>query len=188
MSNVTVRPAHITDCPALGKVGVSATNDAFRGIVPEECLEWTPEQSAYNWKRSFNEAGLLKEGEYVYIAENAEDGLVGFAKLEETRPTDTATPPIDKKYTHELVALQVAPNWQRQGIGRLLVSHVAAKAQEQGATHLLVRVLTENPNTVFYDRLGAVQLATQPYDWDGYKTTELIYGWENIIQLANVYG
>ncbi len=188
MSNITVRPAHINDCPALGRVGVSATNDAFRGLVPEECLEWTPEQSAHNWKRNFSETGQLKEGEYIYVAENSEDGVVGFAMLEEIRPTDTASLPIDKKYSHELVVLQVAPNWQRQGVGRLLVSHVATKAKELGATHLLVRVLIENPNKVFYKRLGAVQLATQPYDWDGYKTTELIYGWENIMQLANGYG
>jgi len=187
MTDINVRPAHIADCPALGRVLVSATNDTFRGLVPEQSLEWTPEQSAKNWERNFNEEGVLKEGENIFVAEIEAD-VVGFALLDETRPTDTATPPIDDKYTHELVVLQVAPEWQRQSIGRLLVARVAAEAQAQGATHLLVRVLKENPNWVFYERLSAVRLASQPHDWDGFKSELIIYGWNNIDQLINNRG
>lgn len=184
MTTFSIRPANIYDCPALGDILVSANEDTFRGLVPDKSLEWTPEQSAHNWKRSFRDDGLLKEGEYIIVAETEKDGVVGFAMLGETSPTDTASQPIDEKFTHELVSIQVAPKWQGQGIGRLLVGQVASEVQAQGATSLLVRVLRENPNRAFYERLEAVQLATQPYDWDGFKTKLLIYGWDDITQLS----
>lgn len=180
----SVRPANISDCPALGRILVSAEEDTFRGLVPDKSLEWTPEQSAQNWKRSFRDDGQLKEGEYIIVAETKKDGVVGFAMLGETRPTDTVSQPIDRKYTHELITIQVAPEWQGKGIGRLLVSHVAVEAQAQGATSLLVRVLRENPNRAFYERLEAVQLATEPYNWDGFETKLLVYGWENIARIS----
>lgn len=175
-----VRPAQIKDCPALGRILVSANKETFRGLVPDESLAFTAEESAENWKRNFREDGSLKDGEYIIVAETEADGVAGFAMMTETRPNKAATPTVDKHYTHELAILMVAPEWQKQGVGRLLVSHVAAEAQNQGATHLLVRVLEINPNTAFYERLGAVQLATQPYNWDGFETPSLIYGWDDL--------
>lgn len=130
---------------------------------------------------------MLKDGETLLVAE-IEANVVGFALLEETRLTDSVTPPIDEKYSHELAVLQVAPEWQRQGIGRLLVTQIAAEAQAQDATHLLVRVLKENPNCAFYERLGAVRIASQPHDWDGFKSELIIYGWNNMDQLINNRG
>lgn len=185
MSNILIRPANVLDCPALGRILVTANEDTFRDLVPDECLAFTAEQSAENWKRNFREDGLLKEGEYILVAETEVDGVVGFAMLGETGPNDTATPAIDKRYSHELAVLMVAPEWQKQGIGRLLVSHIAAEAQNQEAAHLLVRVLEINPNTAFYERLGAVHLATYPYDWDGYQTTGRIYGWNDLNRLSS---
>lgn len=184
LAGIKVRPAHISDCPDLGRVGVRANMSTFKGLVPDKCLDWTPEQSAHNWQRSFNENGDLKEDQFLLVAESEKDGLVGFALLEETRPTGSATPPIDPTYSHELIVLMVAPDVQGQGIGRLLVSHVASEAQRRGADHLLVRVLEINPNTAFYEHLGAVLLATHPHDWDGFMTTGRIYGWDNLPDLV----
>jgi GNAT superfamily N-acetyltransferase len=178
--------AQISDCPALGRLLVSANEDTFRDLVPDECLAFTAEESAENWKRNFREDGSLNEGEFIIVAETKAEGVVGFAMMAKTKPADNTTPAIDKQYTHELAVLMVAPEWQKQGVGRLLVSHVAAEAQNQGASRLLVRVAEINPNTAFYERLGAVQLATQPYDWDGFETHLLIYGWKDLTRLSSV--
>ena len=53
MEEITIRPARIDDCPELGRIIVSATQDAFRDRVPDQCLNWlTPEESAMNWARN----------------------------------------------------------------------------------------------------------------------------------------
>jgi len=100
---------------------------------------------------------------------------------------DGYEPSITKQYFHELRSLQVDPNWHGRGVGRQLVGHIANKLQREGATHLLVKVLVENPNQGFYEHLGAIPLGSHPYDWEGYMTEELIYGWNDIKNLPNAH-
>lgn len=183
LKNILIRPAHIHDCPAIGRILVDATASALEGLVPEQCLAWTAEQSAANWTRSFQDDGTLQDDDCIFVAESETDGVIGFAMVGEARPTETADHPIDKEYTHELLSIHVDPVWQQKGIGRLLVARAAEELYNQGITHLLVGVLTENPNYVFYQRLGAVQLASKPHDWEGYKTRVILYGWDNIDRL-----
>lgn len=182
---MVIRPANIGDCPALGRILVSATTSAFEGLVPAECLNWTPQESAANWTRNFKDDGSLRDGECIFVAESDKDGVVGMAMVGETRSKDNADRPIDDRYEYELYVLNVAPDQQRQGVGRHLVKHVAREVIAKGHAHLLVRVLVENPNRPFYERLGAVELAKRPYNWDGYLTEEVIYGWKDITSLVD---
>jgi GNAT superfamily N-acetyltransferase len=99
---------------------------------------------------------------------------------------DDYEPAITSPYTHELLSLQVAPSWQRQGVGRRLLARVADEIGKENVTHLLVRVLVDNPNVAFYERLGAIPIARRPYDWEGYETEEILFGWEDII--PNYFG
>lgn len=152
------------------------------GRVPDPSLNWlTPEQSAANWAKNFEtEETLKKNGDYIFVAESEQGEVVGLVMLSGVRPIDTPTRRLKEQYTHELFSLQVDSDWQRQGIGRLLVARAAAKLSEQGINRLLVGVLADNPNQMFYERLGAKQLASRPYEWAGYKTKVLLYGWDNL--------
>ena len=55
----------------------------------------------------------------------------------------------------------------------------------RGEATLAVRVLEPNPNRSFYMRLGARAIGMQPYDWAGFATREVIYGWPDIALLRN---
>jgi len=89
--------------------------------------------------------------------------------------------PLDvSRYSHELLSLQVAPSWQRRGVGRRLLSRIAEELGREKAAHVLVRVLVDNPNLAFYERLGAIRIGKRPYDWEGYETEEIVLGWEDI--------
>jgi len=180
-----IRHAHIDDCPALARILISATRAAFRGLVPDACLNWiAPEESAANWARNFADDHSLQPGYSLFVADTGQE-VVGFAMLGEIRPEDGFELSIARRYSHELRVLQVDPAWQRQGVGRRLVSRVAAQVDEAGATHLLVRVLVENPNMAFYERLGAIELGRRPYDWEGYLTETLVLGWEDVRRLMD---
>ena len=162
---------------------MSATQDAFRGRVPDQCLNWlTPEESAANWAKNFTSNDHLWPGDYLFVAET-EYEVIGLAMLSEITAEDNYEPWIASRYRHELLSLQVAPLWQRQGVGRRLVSRIADELGKENATHLLVRVLVDNPNVPFYEHLGANRLGKRPYDWEGYETEEILFGWEDIRRL-----
>jgi GNAT superfamily N-acetyltransferase len=181
---IRIRPATIDDCLALGRVLVGATASAFEGRVPDRCLKWLPvEQSAANWAKNFENENTLKNGDLLFVAESESAAVIGLAMLCKARALNLPDQNIERQFSHELVSLQIDPDWQRKGIGRLLIAHVAAVLWDEGITKLLVRVLVDNPNRDFYDHLGAVQLGTEPYDWSGYKTEMLIYGWDDTSKL-----
>lgn len=164
---------------------MSATQDAFRGRVPDQCLNWlTPEESAANWAKNFTSNDHLWPGDYLFVAET-ENEVIGLAMLAEITEEDNYEPWIANRYRHELLSLQVDPKWQRQGVGRRLVSRIADELSKENANHLLVRVLVENPNVRFYEHLGAIRLGKRPYDWEGYETEEILFGWEDSSRLRN---
>jgi len=180
MKDIEIRHARIDDCPALGRIIVNATQDAFRGRVPDQCLNWlTPEESAANWAKNFKTEQSLDVGDYLFVAETTSSRVVGLAMLSKITPEDGYKLSILKEYAYELRSIQVDPEWQRQGIGQLLVSRVADELRQKKETHLLVRVLVDNPNSGFYEHLGAVRLGSRPYEWEGYPTEDVLYGWED---------
>ena len=184
MLEIQIRDARLDDCPALGHVLVSAMRDAFRGRVPDHCLEWlTPEVSATNWARNFEPGGSLERGSCLLVAETAAAEVVGLALLGDMRVETLSDPQLATRFPRELLTIHVDPQWQRMGVGRQLVASVTQVLRQEGTRRLLVRVLFENPNRAFYERLGAVRLGTAPYDWEGYLTEEILYGWDDVDRL-----
>lgn len=162
---------------------VSATQDAFRGRVPDQCLNWlTPEESALNWAKNFTSDQSLEPGDSLLVAETQNE-VIGLAMVSEITPEYDYEPSITSRYSHELLSIQVSPLWQRQGLGRRLLSRIADELGKEQASHLLVRVLVDNPNVAFYERLGAIRIGKRPYEWEGYETEEIIFGWEDIGRL-----
>ena len=181
-TNIRVRSATPDDCFALARIFIDATRSAFSGRVPDACLNWLQvEESATNWKRFMDENNDLEQ---LLVAEVSEVDtvaliLVGRSSAEVVDDTEIAS-----RYPIEVSSIQVDPAWQRLGLGRLLIQHAAQLVAERGADSLMVRVLRDNPNVSFYKALGAEKVGSQPYDWEGYKTSELIMGWNTIGNLT----
>ena len=179
MCPITVRQARYEDRFALARLLINATTGAFRGRVPDRCLNFTVEESATNWGRNFEEGGF-PAGEYLFVAEVAGLDVVGLALAGRPSTEGVTDAEIARAYPRELVSLQVDPAWQRRGVGRKLVAVVAETLAQEGEATLLVRVLAENPNRVFYERLGGRLAGSQPHNWEGHHTEELIYVWDDI--------
>jgi GNAT superfamily N-acetyltransferase len=168
----------------MGRILVTATQDAVRGLVPDQCLEWlTPEESAANWAKYLQSEERLAGEDFLFVAETQPHGVIGLALL--SKRLDSNEIHDLRAFAWELRSLHVDPAWQRHGIGRRLVTRVADQVWQVGAQHLLVRALVENPNRAFYEHLGARRLGSQPYDWDGYQTEEILYGWDDLNRLLN---
>jgi ribosomal protein S18 acetylase RimI-like enzyme len=80
-------------------------------------------------------------------------------------------------YRGELRQIMILPEYQRHGIGRRLVRHVAERLAEQGIHSMRVEVLYINPNRAFYERLGGAFLEEGVWDWDGVLLPKYVYGW-----------
>jgi ribosomal protein S18 acetylase RimI-like enzyme len=178
MNSVSIRPAVLEDSLQLAQILVKTNADTFRGLVPDKCLTSpTIKESESNWRRFFR-SGCLGKNEILLAATKEDDNLVGYALAgRQSRYPG---------YPRELSVLMVLPRWQRRGIGRDLVSHISHELYQQGLRTMLVGILIENPNQAFYEKLGARQVGARPYTWAGYKTRELLYGWDNLASLFDL--
>jgi ribosomal protein S18 acetylase RimI-like enzyme len=175
---VRIREATFDDRFALARIIIDATFSAFHGRVPDACLHWLDvEESAANWGRSIESR---PERERLFVAEVAERDVVGLALAGRATDGVIENPEIPARFGREVTSLQISPAWQKKGVGRMLLSRSAAFVIEQGGDNLLVRVLSDNPNVAFYERLGARTIGEQPYDWEGYATSELIMVWDDV--------
>jgi GNAT superfamily N-acetyltransferase len=178
---VRIRPANREDCQNLGEVIVAATRSAFDGRVPEQCLSELPiSTSVANWKRAFDSGAFDLGDQVLLVSETDPDGVVAFVLAGGYTAEIFPDRSISAAYPSEITSLHVAPSWQNQGLGRSLIGAAADWLIARHAKSLAVRVLEPNPNRAFYARLGAVELGSQPYDWAGFATREVICGWPDI--------
>ena len=174
VSDINIRPANIDDRYALARVIVDATYHAFRGVAPDKSLEsLTVEESAANWPRSRRE----NQDAVILVAEVAGLDVIGLVMVGSVRSDRLTTTQVPKDVNSELYSLQVDPAWQRRGIGRMLVDRARTLGRESGSRGTLVKVLSVNPNVAFYEALGARLIGSEPYDWEGFTTEELVYAW-----------
>lgn len=94
---------------------------------------------------SFSPTNILKNAKTQYIFVAVEDGkIIGTGSLANYGSTD--------KPSYYGTAIFVAPEFQRQGIGRQIMQNVEAKAVEMGADKIIVRAARNA--RAFYEKLG----------------------------------
>jgi predicted N-acetyltransferase YhbS len=181
-----IRQATLDDRFALARIIIAATHSAFRGRVPDRCLNWlNPEESAVNWGRTID-AIRNQSGELLYVAETDKLDVIGLVLAGRNSADSVKLGNLAELYPTELTSLQIDPAWHGKGLGRRLVRESAKVLSDSGHSNLLVRVLADNPNIPFYTKLGAEPVGMQDYDWEGYLTREVILVWKDLQTL--VYG
>lgn len=145
-----VRPAVVSDAPAIGAVHVQAWKDAYRGLVPDSVLDGrTVQDCTAIWER-----GIPRGGVWVGPADGE---VVGFASVGPSREPDAE---------FELYAIYVLASAYDTGLGYEL-----AKAALDGQRDVVLWVFDENPRARrFYERFG--------FHADGAVRTETIGGAE----------
>lgn len=168
-----IREAGPTDAAALARVHVCSSRAAYRGILPDHYLAAF---SCAVQEKFF--ADLLRKKEiFCYAAEQPSAEVVGFAAGCRER---TGHP----VYQGELYAVYILPQYQRRGIGRLLVQRVAQRFYETGVSAMRVWVLAENAALDFYRLLGAQQIESRLIEIGGRRTEEVSFGWRDIRHLV----
>jgi ribosomal protein S18 acetylase RimI-like enzyme len=112
---------------------------------------------------------------FCYLAVAAEPGqerLVGFAKGQ-----DYQSPELPD-FAGELSKIYLLPDYQRQGWGRRLLSHVVRRFLDRGIHSMVLFADAQNPSCRFYEALGAERLLENAGQFHGG------YGWRDLKKLS----
>ena len=169
-----IRPALPADADGIARVHVGSWQTTYQGIVAEETLAGlSVERRVQNWLQQIDSP---QAGTFVHVAEK--DGeIIGFAS---GGPEHSG----DRLYKGEIYALYLLQDFQRQGIGRMLVEASVISLLSAGFSSMLIWVLRDNPSRKFYEAIGGTYLREQDIDINGQKLIEVAYAWDNLHSLV----
>ena len=163
VESLVIRDATPADIPALAELHVrtwNATYAPFRANGPPVALR----------ERQWRDAFAKDDGSwFCLVVENAGRELIGFAK---------ATRSDNPEYGGELSKIYLLGEYQRLGIGRRLIGHVARRFLSQGITSMWLCGDARNPSTMAWLALGAVKTDDDPGNGN--------YGWHDLRRLAEI--
>jgi len=164
LQSLKVREAVRDDLPALAELHVTTWRETYGGVINPPAYQLRERQ----WREQFDKT----DGSwFCFVVENREGRLVGFAKGK----TDAASEPpggqLDKIY--------LLRAYQRLGLGRRLVGHVARRFLEQGITTMVLFGTPQNPSCAFHEALGGERLFAGNGEFHGG------FRWRDLRELAS---
>lgn len=168
MINMLIRKAKLEDVKGIAKVHVDSWRTTYKGIVPDSFLE----SLSYEGREHIWKSGI--EANQVYIAEDEEGQIVGFASggKERTGKYDA--------YIGELYAIYLLEGQQGKGLGQKLFQSVVDDLKVKQLNSMVIWALAENPACRFYEKLGGKKIDTAEIELAGKKLDEVAYGWDEL--------
>ncbi len=164
------------DLYSVAKVHVDTWNSAYQNILPKDYLKnRTYENQFKKWiDRLFNNA----TNEFMFIAENEEGQVVGFSTA--------SLYDKDCAFDSTLYTLYILQEYQRMGIGKLLVKAVALKLKQLGAKNMILSAFAENKACDFYEHIGGRLVDKKIINIAGIELFEASYAWNDIDYLVTL--
>jgi L-amino acid N-acyltransferase YncA len=168
---MVIREAILTDAPGIARVHVDTWRSTYRGIVPDEFLaNLSYEARERMWDTAITHAN---DSSFVYVAEDEQKRIVGFASGGTSQSGDRA-------YPGELYAIYVQKETQGKGIGRGLFGEVVKRLARSGIHSMILWVFRDNqPSRRFYEAMGGELLYEKGFELAGAKLIEVAYGWKD---------
>lgn len=165
-----IREANESDAAGIAKVQVDTWQSTYRGIVPDDYLSSLTYENKEDYWEKFIAA---KKNQSVLIAETQEKQIVGFAAAGQNVD-------VEKHFTGELHTLYLLENWQRRGIGKLLLRAAVQSLLRRQLTSMIVWVLGDNPFRAFYESLGGEYVSKRYIVIGGASLLDIAYGWRDL--------
>ena len=156
--DITIRPMTVEDTRRVGEVHVRAWQSTYRGAMPDEFLDGLrPEDRAEMWRQGVDEAWPGQRDVIV-----ADGRVAGFAAYGPAH--GGGDDPLG-----ELYAINLDPDYWRQGLGRRLIRHVTSELVRLGFPRAVLWVEATNDRARrFYEVEG--------WHFDGTEQTDTIDG------------
>jgi ribosomal protein S18 acetylase RimI-like enzyme len=173
---VTIRAARPDDASAVAILHASSWRSAYRGILRDDFLDGALDENRRAlWGARLSDG--TQEHQLILVDEDAGE-IRGFA---------CAFIDADPQWGTLLDNLHVVPELKGQGLGRRLMSAVAAQVQ-QSASKPMLHLWAYEKNLAarsFYERLGGVATACEEEPaLDGTRINVVRYFWDQLSGLA----
>ena len=161
MASLVIREATAADIPALAQLHVTTWNATYAPMLMNGPPVAVCEDQ---WQEAF---ATVDGGWFCFVIENTRGELVGFAK---GRTSD------HPEYGGDLSKIYLLREYQRLGLGRRLIGHVARRFLNQGITTMWLYGDARNPSCKAWLALGAIKTDDDPGSGN--------YGWRDLRVLA----
>ncbi len=167
-----IRPASAADALAIAEIHVESWRTTYQSILPRAYLDAlsVPAREEF-WAKTLNapEPGMIALVAQDTVSRRVVGLLCGGRERAGKLGCDA-----------ELYAIYVLREFQRKGLGVLLVNRLGHELSTRGFGSMAVWVLAANPSRHFYERLGAEVLGEQEIEFAGESFTEVAYGWKQL--------
>ena len=166
---MNIRKARLKDAEGIAKVHVDSWRTTYKGIIPDDYLNsLSYEQRTELWKNNIG-----NKGNYVLVAENTEEQVIGFTDAWKRDNND-------EENSIDLTSIYLLENYQGMGVGKQLLKTLFEHFNQEGYDKVYVEVLEENNTRFFYEYYGANLVKTVETHIAGAVLKESIYQWESI--------
>ena len=166
LQSLNIREATRGDIPALAVLHVKTWSDTYGAVVRPATYQLRERQ----WRESFERT----DGSwFCFVVENRDRQLVGFAKGKAYASDELPG------YSGQLDKIYLLREYQRLGLGRRLVGHVARRFLDQGISAMVLFGTPQNPSCAFHEALGGERLFAKNGEFHGG------YAWRDLRQLAS---
>ncbi|MFC9601785.1 GNAT family N-acetyltransferase [Peribacillus butanolivorans] len=164
-----IRKATVADAKGIAKVHVDSWKSTYKNIIPDEFLKkLSYDQRTDSWNRN-----ISKEGNYVFVAENNEGEIVGFADCGKRENNNVNN-------SGDLTSIYLLKEYQGKGVGKQLLKQLFLQFEELGFNRVFVEVLEDNKTRYFYEYYDANLLKSEKITIAGVELNLLIYEWNNL--------
>jgi L-amino acid N-acyltransferase YncA len=166
VTSFVIRDATSADIPALAGLHVATWNTTY-GVRKGPTYELRERQ----WREAFSH---IDGSWFCLVIERPNGELIGFAKGKRYASSDLPD------FAGQLDKIYLLREYQRLGLGRRLVGHVARRFLGQGVESMVLFGGASNPSCACWEALGGERLYAPNGEFHGG------YGWRNLHHLASI--
>lgn len=171
-----IREAKLTDATGITKVHVDSWRTTYKNIISNGFLQkLSYEQRTNSWIQN-----LSNQSNYVFVAENNEDEIVGFAVCGKRLCNQIV-------HSGDLTSIYILDEYQGQGIGKQLMHQLFLQCKKLDFNRVFVEVLEDNKTRFFYEYYGAKLRKTEKIKIGGTDLNLLVYEWDCISKALNKF-
>lgn len=163
-ASLRIREAAAADVPTLARLHVTTWNATYAPLLMKGPSCDVRERQ---WREGFAKSEESDRGWFCFVVERPDGELVGFAQG--NRSDHPA-------FAGELNKIYLLPEYQRLGLGRRLLGHVARRFLSQGINSMWLYGDARNPSSRAWAALGAEKTDGDPGNGN--------YGWRDLRSLA----
>jgi ribosomal protein S18 acetylase RimI-like enzyme len=168
MDAIMIRTARLGDARRIARLDVETWRATYAGILATPFLVGlSTSRREVGWS-----AVIEREPRDVRVAVDSDGDIQGFGSCGKCR--------AGAQFAGEVFTLYIAPDWQNQGIGRLLLLALFERLVAQGCASAIIWVLRDNPGRFFYQRLGGREVQHKMFAVGGKKVAAVGYAWPDL--------